>query len=300
MRIRATVAAVSGALALSAIVVPAAQAAPSGDRTPAPLSGPWASGSAGAFGSAAKVQGFSATAKAEAPAEAPVIKKVVVNGGKPIVAGLSAKKKVTIAITASQSSGIVDAATILWIGSDLDDENADDLFWFEQNEKKASCKAANATTSTCTLTVTVDPEQLINTDATYWKVGAYAEGKDESYVRKDNAAKIRMQRASQLTVAATPKPVKKGKTLTVTGKLSRANWDTGKYAGYAGQSVKLQFRKKSSKTYTTIKTVKGSSTGTLKTTTTKTTAEGYWRWSFAGTATTPAVNAPGTLVKIKK
>ncbi|AXG79474.1 DUF5707 domain-containing protein [Streptomyces paludis] len=291
MRIRATVAAVSGALALSAIVAPAAQAAPSGDRTPAPLSGPWASGSAGTFGAAAK---------AKAPAEAPVIKKVVVNGGKPIVAGISAKKKVTIAITASQSSGIADAATILWIGSDLDDENADDVYWFEQNEEKASCKAANATTSTCTLTVTVDPKQLINTDATFWKVGAYALGKDEASIRKDDAAKIRMQRASQLTVAATPKPVKKGKTLTVTGKLSRANWETEKYAGYAGQPVKLQFRKKNSKTYTTIKTVKGSSTGTLKTTTKKTTAEGYWRWSFAGTASTPAVNAPGTLVKIKK
>ncbi|MEV7426285.1 MULTISPECIES: DUF5707 domain-containing protein [unclassified Streptomyces] len=294
MRTRATVAVVSGALALSALAVPASQAAQSGDRVPAPLAGwSWQGGSATAH--TPKAQGFAAKA-----AEAPVISKTVVNGGKPIIVGTTAAKKVSIAITASHPSGIADAATILWIGSDLQDENADDLFWFEQNEDKASCKAANATTSTCTLSITVDPAWLINTDATNWKVGALAIAKDDSYVQKDNYTKIRLQRLSKLTVAATPKPVKKGKTLTVTGKLSRANWDTAKYAGYAGQSVKLQFRKKNSSTYTTIKTVKGSNTGALKTTTTKTTAEGYWRWSFAGTTTTPAVNAAGTLVKIKK
>ncbi|MGH1556276.1 hypothetical protein ACRAWF_44560 [Streptomyces sp. L7] len=44
-----------------------------------------------------------------------------------------------------------------------------------------------------------------------------------------------------------------GKTITVTGKLARANWSTGKYAGYVSQPAKLQFRKKGSSTYTTLK-----------------------------------------------
>ncbi|MDH6221758.1 hypothetical protein [Streptomyces pseudovenezuelae] len=38
---------------------------------------------------------------------------------------------------------------------------------------------------------------------------------------------------------ASPDPVKKGKTLTVTGTLTRANWNTNTYAGYSGQKVKL-------------------------------------------------------------
>lgn len=92
--------------------------------------------------------------------------------------------------------------------------------------------------------------------------------------------------------------MKKGKTLTVTGKLSRANWDTNKYAGYAAQPVKLQFRKKGSTVYTTVKTVKTSSTGVLKTTVTAS-VDGYYRYTFAGTTTTPAISAAGDFVDVQ-
>ncbi|MGW2258087.1 DUF5707 domain-containing protein [Streptomyces sp. NPDC001780] len=293
MRIRATVAAVSGALALSALVGPAAQAADSHRDRPADA--PQFGYSAQDRPAAPKARAMGITA-AEANT-APTISKAVVNGGKPIVVGTKATKKVTISITASDDSGIADAATILWIGSSL--ENPDDnTFWFDQNEDTATCKAASATTSTCTLTVTVDPAWLINSDATYWKVGALAIAKDGDFVQKDAYTKIRVQRLSKLDVNASPELVKKNGTLTVTGKLSRANWETGTYKGYAGQSVKLQFRKKNSNTYTTVKTVKGSSTGTLKTTV-KASVDGYWRWSFAGTASTPAVNATGDFVDVK-
>jgi hypothetical protein len=60
----------------------------------------------------------------------------------------------------------------------------------------------------------------------------------------DSYATTKVQRKSQLTANAAPEPVKKGKTRTVTGKLSRANWNTHKYSGYSGQSVKLQYRQK--------------------------------------------------------
>ncbi|MFJ7998884.1 DUF5707 domain-containing protein [Streptomyces sp. NPDC096310] len=295
MRIRATVAAVSGALALSALAVPASQAAQSGaaggERPSAPDYG-FSAQHGAAAAPKARTNGLTATAKAAA---APVITRTVVNGGKPIVVGTTATKKVTVAITATHASGIADAGTLLWIGKNLDD---DDAFGFGQNEDKATCKAANATTSTCTLTVTVDPGLLINTDATYWNVGAAVLAKGGTDVQNDKFTKIRFQRLSKLTVDASPEPVKKGKTLTVTGKLSRANWETATYKGYATQTVKLQFRKKDSSTYTDVKTVNTSSTGTLKTTTTRTTASGYWRWSFAGTASTPAVNAIGDYVAV--
>ncbi len=71
-----------------------------------------------------------------------------------------------------------------------------------------------------------------------------------------------------------------------------------KYGGYGSQSVKLQFRKKSSSTYTTLKTVKTDSKGNLKTTTTAT-ADGYYRFSFAGNSSTQAVSAAGDLVDVQ-
>jgi len=44
--------------------------------------------------------------------------------------------------------------------------------------------------------------------------------------------------------------------------------------------------------------VNTSSTGDLKTTTTAS-VDGYWRWSFAGTTTTPAVSATGDYVDVQ-
>ncbi|PWI05076.1 calcium-binding protein [Streptomyces sp. NWU339] len=265
MRIHATVAAVSGALALSALAAPISQASnPS----------------------------FALT-RANA---APVISKVVVNSGKPIVLGTTATKKVTVSVTASHSSGIEDALSYIWRGRDSNPNLYG--FGFHPDGERAKCKAANATTSTCTLTITVDPGYLWNTNATTWRVYASTWGKDGNFTENDRFSSVRFQRLSRLTVNASPEPVKKGRTITVTGKLDRANWDTRKYAGYASQSVKLQFRKKNSSTYTTVKTVKSSNTDTLKTTV-KAVEDGYWRWSFAGTTSTPAVNATGDFVDVK-
>ncbi|HWU06413.1 MAG TPA: DUF5707 domain-containing protein [Streptomyces sp.] len=283
MRIRATVAVVSGALALSAFGVPAAQADDGRTWTPD-------------FGLSAPEQSHGRmAARAVTATDDLKITKAVVNGGKPIVVGTTAPKKVSVAITATDDSGIADAATFLWIGSTLESE---DSFGIGQNEDVATCKAVNATTSTCTLTVTVDPAWLINSDATTWKVGAAVLSKDGQIVQKDAFGRTNLQRLSKVTVNAAPEPVKKGKTLTVTGKLSRANWETGTYKGYATQAVKLQFRKKNSSTYTTVKTIKSSSTGALKTTV-KASVDGYWRYSFAGTSTTPTVTAAGDFVDVK-
>ncbi|MEU8707672.1 DUF5707 domain-containing protein [Streptomyces sp. NPDC048565] len=283
MRIRATVAAVSGALALSALAVPAATADDGRSWTPD-------------FGLSAPEQSTGRMAARSVTSGSDLkITKAVVNGGKAIVVGTTAPKKVTVAITATDDSGIADAGTILWIGSALESE---DSFGFAQNEESAKCKAAGATTSTCTLTVTVDPAWLLNSDSKTWKVGAAVLSNDGQVVQKDAFARTNLQRLSKLTVNAAPEPVKKGKTLTITGKLSRANWETGTYKGYATQSVKLQFRKKNSSTYTTVKTIKSSSTGALKTTA-KASVDGYWRYAFAGTSTTPAVKAAGDFVDVK-
>ncbi|MER7970106.1 calcium-binding protein [Streptomyces sp. NPDC005840] len=259
MRIRATVAAVSGALALSALAVPAAHAD--------------------------EAEGDTA------------ISNVVVNGGKAVVVGATAKKSVTVTFTVKDAAGVGWAQAILYHGATIDSSDTGALA--NGRDGRATCTTVNATTKNCTSTFDLAPGlNLINSSAGGWKVWAIATGKDDDYVLKESAKSFTVQRASKLTVDATPEPVKKGRTITVTGKLSRANWETGKYAGYTAQPVKLQFRKKSATSYTTLKTVKTNSTGALRTTTTAT-VDGYYRYSFAGTSTTPAVSAAGDYVDVK-
>jgi hypothetical protein len=293
MRIRATVAAVSGALALSALAVPAAQADTQGAGS---LDRPTA---AERFGTSSAKPAFGAAAAA---AVEPTISNVTVNAGKNIVLGTTVAKTVAVSLTASHPTGIADAYIDLWHGSDI--ENVDGFL--PPNEDAATCTAVNDTTSKCKLTITIKPgmdddgigELYANTLAGTWHVSAAALSNDSEVYGTDFYKTHKVQRLSKLTVNASPEPVKKGRTITVTGKLSRANWETRTYAGYSTQPVKLQFRKAGSNTYTTVKTVKTNSTGNLSTTVSAT-VDGYFRYSFAGTSTTPAVNATGDFVDVR-
>ncbi|WP_127356544.1 DUF5707 domain-containing protein [Actinacidiphila soli] len=259
MRTRATVAILSGTLALSAFAVPAAHADTSsaGDTK---------------------------------------ITKVVVNGGKPVILGTTTSKSVTVAVTATDDSGIANVYAMAY------HETGGKVDGIAGSGDVSSCTASNATTYTCTVTVpfeTADKDILTgNSAAGTWKIYADALAKDNDNAEKDNAGTVKVLRQSRLTVNAAPEPVKKGKTITVTGALTRANWETHKYAGYTNQPVKLQFRKKGSSTYTTVKTVKSGAKGALKTTV-KASVDGFWRWNFAGTATTSALTTAGDFVDVK-
>ncbi|WP_217206697.1 DUF5707 domain-containing protein [Streptomyces sp. AC550_RSS872] len=290
MRVRASVAIVTGALALTGLAVPAAQA----DSHPDLASLASSSAKAGA----AKSTPFAAAAdEAEGDTK---ITAVTVNGGKNIVVGTTQKKAFTVSVTATDPKGIHDAFAMLWHGPSS--ENADGAIVPSNldDEQIGTCTNSSATTATCKITLIADPNENIygNILAGTWKVWAAAAGNDGDYVIREAYKTAKVQRASKLTVNASPEPVKKGKTITVTGKLTRANWDRGTYNGYSAQPVKLQFRKKNSSTYTTVRTIKTSTTGDLKTTV-KATQDGYFRYSFAGTSTTPAVNAAGDFVDVK-
>lgn len=284
MRMRATVAAVSGALALSALAVPAAQA----DAEPGALAS-----SVTPFGADA----FGATAAADEVVGDTVIDKVSVNGGKDVVVGTTNKKTFTISVTATDPSGIEDGYAFLWHGTDIDTDVDGAIV---PDAETGTCTALNARSATCKVTVVADPNENIysNVLAGKWKVFAGALGKDGDYVLKDAYKTHSVKRYSRLTVNASPEPVKKGKTITVTGALTRANWDTGKYAGYTNQSVKLQFKKKGATTYADVKTIKSGSAGALKTTVTAST-DGTFRFVFAGTSTTPAVTSSGDFVDVQ-
>ncbi|RRR73684.1 calcium-binding protein [Streptomyces sp. RP5T] len=240
------------------------------------------------------------TAGAGVPAHAdgqPVITKVVVNKGKNIVVGPTSVTKFSAQVTATDASGVIVADVQLWRGPSFDDRTGAISY------DAPNCHADSATTTTCTMNfqVMADTRDMINAlsnaKAGTWHIYASAFSKDRVQTTIDSWATVNVQRRSQLTTNAAPEPVKKGKTLTVTGKLSRANWDTRKYAGYSGQRVKLQYRPKNSSTYTTLKTVTTNSTGELKTTL-KATADGFYRYSFPGTTTTPAVSAAGDYVDV--
>ncbi|MGP3998639.1 DUF5707 domain-containing protein [Streptomyces sp. 8N706] len=228
------------------------------------------------------------------------ITNVVVNGGKSIVVD-AADKTITVSMTATDPSGIWDADFYLWRGPDGTDpyDNADGYIVPNEDTTPADCVASSATTSTCSKTFTFEPDAwLTNADAGTWKVGVQAFANDDSRAERWAYTTTRLQRHSKLTVNASPEPIAKGGTLTITGKLTRANWDTLDYRGYTNQPVKLQYRKAGTTTYTTVKTVYSSSTGDLKTTATAS-EDVYWRWNFAGTSTTPAATATGDVVDVQ-
>ncbi len=288
MRIRTLLAAatMSGALALTAFAIPAAQAA-GGSGSPKP-------DAASRFGTTpAKI----APRSVAADTVEPTITGVSIHGGVDVILGTTDKKTISVAVTASHATGIQDAYLDLWHGTDVD---SDVDGFLPPNEEAATCTASSDTTSRCVLTITVDPrtDLYMNALAGTWHVTVGALAGDGTVFWDDYYTTDHVQRLSKQTVNAAPEPVKKGATITVTGKLSRANWEDHAYHGYTSQPVQLQFRKADSSTYTTVKTINTNSTGELKTTVTAAT-DGYWRYSFVGTTTTPAVKATGDYVDVK-
>lgn len=241
-RTRITVGALSGALALSALAAPLADAAP----------------------------------------VATDVKNIVVNKGKPVVIGVSGS--VTVPVTMSVTGGATyGASATLYHGRWPDATDA----WVNP----AKTCGAHTTDYTCSMQFTFTARKTVkkNAQAGAWGVAAYAVG--NANAQRFLPGVFTVVRAARLTADATPEPVNKGKTLTVKGRLTRANWETGTYLGNTNQTVRLQFRKKGASAYTTVKTVKAGTDGALKATVAAT-ADGYWRWSFAGTVTTgPATSA---------
>lgn len=227
------------------------------------------------------------------------ITKVVVNGGKDIVLGTTDVKTFTIAVTAADDSGILTGNTfpVLW-HTPLPQGDYYGLVGPE--DFAGTCVRQSFTTTTCAYTLKMNPRvhPQDNSTAGTWTVRAHVQANDGDYLTKDSAGGAKVLRNSRLTVNASPEPVKKNKTITVTGALTRANWSTYQYGGYTGQPVKLQFKKKGTSAYQTLKTVTTDGRGHLRTTT-KATADGYFRYSFAGTSTTPAVTTAGDYVDVK-
>ncbi|WP_371667088.1 hypothetical protein OG985_05440 [Streptomyces sp. NBC_00289] len=223
---------------------------------------------------------------------------VVVNGGEDIVLGLTTRKTITITWTATDPDGVAASWAYLWHGPNTDD--ADGVLPYYAPAGTCTVSPTDPTTSACTVSFGVDAARSFghNGLAGTWKVLAGAQDASDDWTEIDAAGTAQFKRYAKLTVNASPEPVQKGKTITVTGKLTRANWESGTYTGYQGRSVNLQFRKKGSTTYTTLKTITSGSGGALKTTT-KARTDGYFRFAFPGTVTTGSSTAAGDFVDVR-
>ncbi|MEU9446453.1 hypothetical protein AB0D42_37550 [Streptomyces sp. NPDC048304] len=276
MRIRATVAAVSGALALSTLAVPAAQAV-TDSGTPYTLNASFSN----------------------------------VSIAKSIKVGTTNEVSVSYSYTLTHGSDVNIAASDFYTDAFLYHGTYSDTAPELYGDNPATCTATSSTTATCKGSINIYPTDADPkiADAGTWNVAAEAvafNGQDQQnpdmskvgYKDQSGLGTTLVQRYSKLTTTVSSTSVYKGKTFTASGKLSRADWDDNLYHGYANQPVKLQFRKAGTTTYTTIKTVYTDSYGNLKTSATVN-YSGYWRYSFAGTTTTPAVSATGVYVAAK-
>ncbi|KUN24138.1 hypothetical protein AQJ23_21385 [Streptomyces antibioticus] len=211
-----------------------------------------------------------------------------------VVLGTTNSRTITVKLTATDDSGIKSADFTLYHGKTFAAADA----VLKPKESAAVC-TADGTKSVCTKHYTIDPRRdLKNSLAGIWKVHAEAYAQDGDYLKVDGYTTFFMQRSAKLTTNAAPEPVAKGATLTVTGKLSRANWDTHDYRGYSGQRAYLEFRRPGVSYYESLGYTLTNSTG-VATAKVTATADRYWRYEFRGTMTTSAAKAAGDFVDVR-
>ncbi|MGW3818475.1 hypothetical protein [Streptomyces sp. NPDC005046] len=240
------------------------------------------------------------------------VSSIVINNGKPIVVGTSKEVEPPISFNIALPSGYstadpfrYDAFPFLYRGSMTTAADTGENFigpggytCYELDSKHARCEGS--------LYIDPHPSQEhvdSNSDATTWKVGVSlklwkADGGLKTGERETRSTTVQLKRVAKATTNASPEPVTKGKTITVTGKVTRANWSTKKYDAYSGRTVSLQFRAKGADTFTTVKKATTSSTGGLKATVTAS-VDGSYRWVYYGNSTTGVATSAADSVDVR-
>ncbi|MFD5556868.1 calcium-binding protein [Streptomyces sp. NPDC127068] len=265
MRSRALLALTTATLALTAVAVPAAHA----------HDGP---------------------AAVPAPGE-PQITDVSANGGQELVVGLT-RKNFDVTFTATDDSGIAYGQGFAWWA------DAGSLYrMLVPYGVQPICTDVNATTAACATRNIADPNHpddrrdLTNELAGRWDVYAVAQARDGGGAQNPQATTVTFKREAKLSVDASPEPAGPGDVLTVTGSLTRADWDANKFRGFASSAVNLEYRKKGTDTWTTVKTVQADAQGKLKTSV-NASEDGYYRYVYAGSRTTGAVTSAADFVDV--
>ncbi|MFE9258365.1 hypothetical protein [Streptomyces sp. NPDC006879] len=168
------------------------------------------------------------------------------------------------------------------------------------------CKATSATTSICRFFFTVDTgsAQIGNAHAGLYRLWGLAVPNDwdpatgEGLVSRANLATVRIQRRSHLTVDALPEPVLAGRSISVFGRLTFADWDEGGYSGEPGHPVRLVFRTPSSPTYQYVQSLNTLVSG-LVATTTVAVEDGWWWLTYPGTEATSWTSSAEDYVDVR-
>ncbi|NES15209.1 MULTISPECIES: hypothetical protein [Micromonospora] len=231
------------------------------------------------------------------------VSNVVVNGGRPVVLTPSGVAEFTATFTATDPAGIAAGDVYLRRGPSRgylprgSSAGPDSVL---VSGAATVCTPTSTTTATCQATFRVDPRLSLgrNNLAGAWQVAVRATSNDgRSFTDRRAAATFPLLRQTTLTTTATPTSVTAGKTISVQGTLSQANWERMPYSGYPGQAVTLQFKKAGGSTYANVKSVTVDQVGEV---TVKVTASvsGYWRYVFAGSPTAAAVTSGSVYVKV--
>ncbi|NUV61424.1 hypothetical protein [Streptomyces sp. CAI-85] len=223
--------------------------------------------------------------------------RVTVNGGKPIVIGVNEEVEVRAAFRMTTKLKFDFGPTVLPYRGKL--SSGDRLY---SAVITSDCKVVDKAKGICDVDewLYIDPRHVDfgNEDAGTWKTAAQVYLPGNAQDIDDVNLPLQVKRATRVTVNASPEPVAAGKTLTVTGRVTRANWNTHTYQGYAGRTVSLQFKAAGASSYTRVKKVTSSGTGALKTTV-KATKPGTWRWTYYGNSTSGAKSSTGDYVAVR-
>ncbi|QCX73919.1 hypothetical protein C9F11_01080 [Streptomyces sp. YIM 121038] len=215
--------------------------------------------------------------------------RVKVNGGKPIVIGLSE-------VAVPTSFRMATTRKWKWSAVFLYRGTTSDQLWHAI--ETSDCHEVSSGVCDFNETMYFDPTEwdMRNSEAGAWKVAAEVSFKGGGGDTDNAGLTAYVKRNSRLSVNAAPEPVAKGKTLTVTGKVTRADWETKKYTSYGSRLVSLQFKPSGATSYTTVKKVHANGSGALKATV-KASKTGAWRWAYYGNTTTgPSTSAADNVV----
>ncbi|WP_327403104.1 hypothetical protein OG194_25390 [Streptomyces sp. NBC_01288] len=210
--------------------------------------------------------------------------------------GVEATKKrvFSVSATVSDPSGVKSVSYELWHGEDR--ATADGVM-----AGAAQCHKINEFTSYCEALVTADPNVNLRSNALagLWYMTPVAVDGAGNVTRGEGVyfARIRRQTSMSQTVV-TPDPVKKGANITVKARMTVASWEQKKNVPLIGHQVLLQYRKGTSGPFVTLKKLKTDRDG-WATSTVKATADGAYRYDFAGTSLTQPTPGSADYVDVK-
>ncbi|MER7439193.1 hypothetical protein [Micromonospora avicenniae] len=231
--------------------------------------------------------------------------KTVINNGNPIAFGASGSITVPVTVQIAEDSGglaTVDAKLRSFGGL---------FFAFLDGPAghNMTCAPVPATMFTCTGAATFGMGYVENTSAgrpVQLTLDGYAYDSGRYDLLSDPADNVLLlKKAGLVAPDAGSGAVRKGGSLTITGKLTYPDWNRLEAGGnsfyslaYAGQPVSLEFKKAGTSSYTRVRTVTSAADGTVRTTVTAD-ASGTWRWSFAGAGVVAASVSPDTSILVQ-